>query len=123
MLDGVLMSHKFITKPEDVFQKGRLFFEKGHIIKPHYHKYGTKENLTIIEGRCRVDIYDFNITAHKNKGREKIISKWNRIVSVELCSGNTIFIEGAGHGFEMYTDVVMDEVKQGPYREDDKVFI
>ena len=107
------MSHKFITKPEDVFQKGRLFFEKGHIIKPHYHKYGTKENLTIIEGKCRMDIYFPRLNPEN----------WERMVSIDLQSGSTIFISDGAHGFEMYTDVIMDEVKQGPYREDDKVFI
>ncbi|MBV9463771.1 MAG: hypothetical protein JO317_06030, partial [Verrucomicrobiae bacterium] len=85
----------------------------GKIIEPHVHRpvvrevKHTQEVLIIKKGTLRVDFYDCD---------QKYLE------SRLLGRGDVILLIGGGHGFEVIEDVVMIEVKQGPYIADaDKV--
>jgi len=78
----------------------------GKVIRPHVHNpvarevYYTQEVLFIKRGRLRVDFYD---------------DKQNYLESRILEPGDVILLASGGHGFEVLEDLVMVEVKQGPY--------
>lgn len=78
----------------------------GYSIQPHIHNevkrevYYTNEVLFVKKGRMRVDFYNSS----------KIY-----ISSMDLSQGDVILLTNGGHGFYMYEDVEMIEVKQGPY--------
>lgn len=81
----------------------------GKTIDPHVHnpvrrsvEY-TQETLFIKSGRLRVDFYD---------------DAQNYLESRELLGGDVILLVKGGHGFEVLEDLVMFEVKQGPYAGD-----
>ena len=99
-------SISFFTPDNFSQQLGYLPHKKGKIIKPHYHKQNkrevlyTQEVLIIRKGRVKVNLYDL---------------KYEYIRSEVLNSGDVILLCGGGHGFEMLDDVVMIEIKQGPY--------
>lgn len=100
--DGI----EFVTPNEFSQQLAYMKHPKGHEIEPHFHnevsrtiKY-TQEVLVIKQGVIRTDFYDNNCSYLCSK----ILRKGDIIL---LCSG--------GHGFEILEDLVMIEIKQGPY--------
>lgn len=103
---------EFVTPNEFSQQLAYMKHPKGHKIIPHFHnevpriiKY-TQEVLIIKKGRLRVDFYDV---------------KCKYINSIVLNRGDVILLCSGGHGFEVIEDVVMVEIKQGPYAgEEDK---
>jgi hypothetical protein len=52
------------------------------------------------KGRCEVDIY--------NDDRQVIATR-------ELSTGDLIMIVSGGHGFRVLEDMILLEIKQGPY--------
>lgn len=81
----------------------------GKMIDPHVHnpvrrsvEY-TQETLFIKSGRLRVNFYDNAQTFLESR---------------ELGGGDVILLVKGGHGFEVLEDLVMFEVKQGPYAGD-----
>jgi len=96
----------FVTSDESVHQLGVLKWPRGHVIDAHVHKKmtrtidSTQEVLFIRGGRVRVDLY----------GEDRCY-----LSSLELDSGDIIFLVSGGHGFEILEDADIVEVKQGPY--------
>lgn len=97
----------FVTDDESVHQLGVLRWPQGHVIEAHVHNPmtrtidSTQEVLFIRSGRVRVDLY----------GDDRHYQS-----SLELGSGDVIFLESGGHGFEILEDADIVEVKQGPYK-------
>lgn len=97
----------FVTGDESVHQLGVLKWPQGHLIDAHVHNPmtrtidSTQEVLFIRSGRVRVDLY----------GEDRLYRS-----SLELASGDVIFLASGGHGFEVLEDADIVEVKQGPYR-------
>ena len=84
----------------------------GKTIAPHVHNpvprevQYTLEVLVIKRGRLRVDFFD---------------ETQRYLESRVLEAGDVILLARGGHGFEVLEEVVMIEVKQGPYvGEEDK---
>jgi len=103
-----MRQHKFLTKDTDALQFGpQMEFKAGEEIKPHFHKYQTKEHLTILSGKVICSIYD---------------EHGLRLATFPLSQGDDIFLEYGGHGFEIVEDTIMRELKTGPFRKDDKVY-
>jgi hypothetical protein len=105
--DGV----NFISREDFPLQLGISTYGKGKKIKAHFHIESDitinkiQEAVHIEHGRTTVNLYD--LTGEKIK-------------SVELSEGDTIFFVDGGHGFEMLEDTRIIEVKQGPYLGKDK---
>ena len=97
----------FVTGDDSVLQLGVLKWPQGHLIDAHVHNPmtrtidSTQEVLFIRSGRVRVDLY----------GKDRLYRS-----SLELASGDVIFLASGGHGFEILEDADIVEVKQGPYR-------
>lgn len=103
----------FFTDEKSGQQLASMRHQKGTRITPHLHNpvprevLYTNEVLFIKQGKLRVDFYD---------------DARNYISSRILEGGDTILLAAAGHGFEVLEELVMIEVKQGPYAGDeDKV--
>jgi len=103
----------FFTPGEYSQQLAYMAHPKGKLIAPHLHAHVrrevslTQEVLLIREGRLRVDFY--------GEDRRYLDSR-------VLEAGDVILLSAGGHGFEVLDDIVMYEVKQGPYAGDqDKV--
>lgn len=99
----------FFTPNEWSQQLAYMEHPAGKQIDPHVHnpvrrsvEY-TQETLFIKRGRLRVDFYD---------------DAQNFLESRELAGGDVILLVKGGHGFEVLEDLVMFEVKQGPYAGD-----
>lgn len=107
----------FYTLPTTNQQVGHIIYPAGGRVPRHYHKQldrhikGTTEVLLVQSGRCVVTFYDGDQTP---------------VIARELRAGDLLLIhakEGQGHGFEMFDDTVMLEIKQGPYvGPDEKVY-
>lgn len=102
---------EFYTHHEHPLQVGSMRVPAGKIITPHYHPHmlrriaTTSEVLFLKSGQLKVDLID---------GFE--------IQSLTMGSGDVIILLEGGHGFEALTDVLIWEIKQGPYAGDkDKV--
>jgi len=101
--------------PADFSQQlGYLPHKAGKVIPAHFHRRVqreitlTQEVLFIRSGRVRATLYD--------EDREFV-------ASLELGTGDLIFLCSGGHGFEVLEDSEIIEVKQGPYsgRDSDKI--
>lgn len=96
----------FLTPPESNVQVGFVARRAGGEIAPHAHNpverhiRGTFEVLVVRRGRCEVDFYSAD--------RERVATR-------ELRKGDTVFILEGGHGFRVLEDMVLTEIKQGPY--------
>lgn len=97
----------FVTPDEFPQQLAYMQHPAGKQIQPHIHKAVrrevdyTFEVLVIKKGKLRVDFY--------TSAQEYLHSKL-------LHAGDTILLtEAGGHGFEVLEDLVMLEIKQGPY--------
>ena len=99
----------FFTPDEFSQQLAYMRHPAGKEIPPHVHNavrrevHLTLEVLFIKEGRLRVDFYD---------------NDRNYLESHVLGAGDVILLSKGGHGFEVLEDIVMYEVKQGPYSGD-----
>jgi cupin fold WbuC family metalloprotein len=103
---------EFITPDDYKQQLGFIVYEKGKTITPHLHRpversiTGTSETLIIKRGKARVRLY----TSEKKLLTTRVLNK-----------GDVILLVDGGHSFEMLEDVIMLEIKQGPYMgENDK---
>ena len=96
----------FPTPAESSLQVGFVVYAAGGEINRHVHRplerhiVGTSEVLIVRKGRCEADIY--------NEERQLVATR-------ELRMGDILVIVSGGHGFRMLEDVVLLEVKQGPY--------
>jgi hypothetical protein len=96
----------FLTPGDLGLQMGMIVYGAGQNIPAHVHLpivrqvEGTSECIVVREGRCRVTIYD---------------SQRQFIAERDLEKGAIILLLGGGHGFHLYEDTVLFEVKQGPY--------
>jgi len=96
----------FFTNENEDFQLGYMSRPAGYKIKPHKHILKTRtinttsEVLFLKKGNVRVNFYDSN-DVFKN--------------SVELKTGDLILLKNGAHGFDILSDSVMYEVKQGPF--------
>lgn len=102
----------FLTPAKYSQQVACMGRPKGYTIEPHTHNLVerrveyTQEALFIRKGRVRVDLYT----------EDKIF-----LQSLELETGDVIFLCSGGHGFTVLEDLDFVEIKQGPYAgEDDK---
>jgi mannose-6-phosphate isomerase-like protein (cupin superfamily) len=118
--DGIILAiivHRDFDKegihfftPDDFSQQlAYMHHPTGKIIEPHVHNpvkrdvHFTKEVLFIKKGKLRVDFYTNN---------------QQYLESRILESGDVILLSEGGHGFEVLEDLIMFEVKQGPYAGD-----
>ncbi len=96
----------FFTPNEFSQQLAYMHHPAGKVIKPHIHNpversvTYTLEVLFIKRGKLRVDFYD---------------NEQNFLENRVLGEGDTILLATGGHGFEVLEELVMLEVKQGPY--------
>ena len=96
----------FMTPGDFSLQMGMIVYGAGQDIPAHVHLpitrqvEGTNECIVVRKGRCRVTIYD---------SRRKFVAER------DLEVGSIILLLGGGHGFHLYEDTVLFEVKQGPY--------
>ena len=96
----------FVTPPDLNLQVGFIVYPAGGEITRHVHcpverhLVSTSEVLVVRRGRCEIDIYDDD--------RKLLATR-------ELREGDILLMIGGGHGFRMLEDVVLLEVKQGPY--------
>jgi len=111
--DVTIQGIEFYTDPEMDFQIGAMRRPLGHEVEPHVHSpverelIGTKEVLFVRSGRIGIDFYDDD---------KKIVT------SIEMVSGDVIYLHTGGHGIRFIEESVLLEVKQGPYIQDaDKV--
>ena len=102
----------FFTPNDFSQQLAYMHHPVGKTIEPHVHNpvprqvQYTQETLLIQRGKLRVDFYD---------------DRHNYLESRILEAGDVILLIRGGHGFEVLEEVVMFEVKQGPYvGEEDK---
>jgi mannose-6-phosphate isomerase-like protein (cupin superfamily) len=99
----------FFTPDDFSQQLAYMHHPTGKIIEPHVHNpvkrdvHFTKEVLFIKKGKLRVDFYT---------------NSQKYIESRVLESGDVILLSEGGHGFEVLEDLIMFEVKQGPYAGD-----
>ena len=103
----------FFTKDESSQQLAYMKHPKGKVIEPHFHNsikriiYDTQEVLYIKKGTLKVDFYD---------------DEKNILGSEFLNEGDLIMLIKGGHGFSVFEDLEMIEIKQGPYLGDnDKI--
>ena len=97
---------RFLTPPECNLQVGHVVYSNGSEIARHIHLplerniVGTTEVLIVQQGRCEVDIYA--------EDRRVVTSR-------ELHPGDIMIAVAGGHGFRVLEDLVLLEIKQGPY--------
>jgi mannose-6-phosphate isomerase-like protein (cupin superfamily) len=96
----------FFTTNELSQQLAFMKHPKGKIIEPHSHNpvprevQYSQEVLFIKSGILKVDFYDDQQVFLESRMLKK---------------GDVILLIKGGHGFEVYEDLQMIEVKQGPY--------
>ena len=97
---------KYLTPDDCSLQVGHVVYPADSEIPRHAHLpverhlVGTAEVLIVQQGRCEVDVY----------------SDDRRIVTTrELRLGDILISVAGGHGFRVLEDLVLLEVKQGPY--------
>jgi len=97
---------QFVSPPTANMQVGHIVYPAGGIIPRHFHKKiirrldRTEEVLIVRKGSGFFDVYDT---------KKKLIA--TRKVSV----GDIMIIIGGGHGFRVIKDLILLEIKQGPY--------
>jgi mannose-6-phosphate isomerase-like protein (cupin superfamily) len=96
----------FLTPDECNLQVGRIVYPAGGEIARHMHLpierrvVGTTEVLIVERGRCVLDVY--------SEDRQVVATR-------ELAAGDMVIAVGGGHGFRVIEDLVLLEIKQGPY--------
>jgi hypothetical protein len=107
---------QFFTEGSEPMQVGRLWYRRGHVVKPHRHivynrpAYAgqSQEVLIVKRGSLLCHFFDY-------------AGRWAGDWTAR--PGDVVIIHSGGHGFEAMEDTDVVEVKQGPYRPDDKEFI
>jgi len=103
---GLPAATTFLTPVECNLQVGHVVYPAGGEIPRHAHLpverrlVGTTEVLVIEQGRCEVDVYS---------GDRRLVA------TRELRRGDILISVGGGHRFRVLEDLVLLEVKQGPY--------
>ncbi|MDQ6671398.1 MAG: hypothetical protein M3069_11725 [Chloroflexota bacterium] len=96
----------FLTPPECNLQLGHVVYPAGSEIPRHAHLpierqvVGTTEVLIVQQGRCEVEVY--------SDDRRHVTTR-------TLGVGDILIALGGGHGFRVLEDLVLMEIKQGPY--------
>jgi hypothetical protein len=96
----------FFTSDDLSQQLAYMCHPKGKVIEPHIHNmvlrevHYTQEVLFLKKGILRTDFYD---------------EKQKYIESYILYAGDTLMLIRGGHGFEVLEEIMMLEVKQGPF--------
>ncbi len=96
----------YVTPDESNLQLGYVVYPANSEIPRHAHLpvarqlIGTAEVLIVQQGRCEVDVY--------NEDRRLIATR-------ELGLGDILISLGGGHGFRVLEDLILLEIKQGPY--------
>ena len=115
--DGQVLAHfitasalpertRFLTPSDCNLQVGQVVYPAGGEIARHVHLpierhiVGTTEVLLVQQGRCSVDVY--------TDARELVTTR-------EMSVGDMVIAVGGGHGFRVLEDLVLLEIKQGPY--------
>jgi len=99
-------STRFLTPHDCNLQVGQVVYPGGSDIPRHMHLpverhlSTTTEVLLVQRGRCEVDVFD---------------AQRQLVASRELHAGDIVIAVGGGHGFRVFEDTVLLEVKQGPY--------
>jgi hypothetical protein len=104
---GEAPAHTTFLTPDDCnLQVGHVVYPAGGEIARHIHLpierhlVGSAEVLIMQRGRCEVDVYTDD----------------HRLVATcELRVGDILIAVGGGHGFRVFEDTVLLEIKQGPY--------
>jgi hypothetical protein len=97
---------QFFTPNECNLQVGHVVYPANSEIPRHVHLpierhiVGSTEVLIVERGRCAVDVY--------TSGRELVTTR-------ELGVGDMVIAVSGGHGFRVLEDLVLLEIKQGPY--------
>jgi hypothetical protein len=97
---------EFFTPHHFSQQLGYMNQPKGFVIQPHIHNFVnrdvqlTQEVLFIKSGRVKMDIFNL----------EKEF-----IQSTVLNKGDTVLLAAGGHGFTMFEQAEIIEVKTGPH--------
>jgi hypothetical protein len=97
---------RYLTPDECSLQVGHVVYAADTEIPRHAHLpverhlVGTAEVLIVQQGRCEVDVY--------SDDRRVVTSR-------ELRLGDILISVAGGHGFRVLEDLVLLEVKQGPY--------
>jgi hypothetical protein len=96
----------YLTPDECTLQVGHVVYPANSEIPRHAHLpierqlVGTGEVLIVQQGRCEVDVYS---------------DDRNLVTSRELRLGDILISVAGGHGFRVLEDLVLLEIKQGPY--------
>jgi hypothetical protein len=96
----------FLTDDEHLLQVGFIVRKGGEPILPHLHLEAirkvneTWEFLWVRQGSTTVTLY--------SSDRQPIAQRLLR-------QGDAILLMGGGHGFEVHEDLVLLEIKQGPF--------
>jgi hypothetical protein len=104
--DGPPRQTEFLTPPDCNLQVGHVVYAAGEQIPRHVHLpierhiVGSVEVLIVQRGRCAVDVY--------TDARELVTTR-------EMHAGDMLIAVGGGHGFRVLDDLVLLEIKQGPY--------
>lgn len=99
----------FLTPDELPQQLGFVVREQGEEIPAHYHPaveriiVGSSEVLVVLRGSAKVRIFD--------EGQDVIATR-------DINRGDTLMLVRGGHSFDITSDAVFMEVKQGPYLHD-----
>jgi|TARA_B110000003_G_scaffold270973_1_gene304305 hypothetical protein len=112
-LEDIDKEKNFVTNNEEDFQVASFNLKNGEKILNHYHPkqerkiFSTSEMITLIEGKIKINIFDF---------------EENLVHSEILTSGDSVALLRGGHGIEIIENSKFIESKQGPYVEkSDKV--
>jgi hypothetical protein len=115
--DGVVLAYlahqppvptetRYMTPDDCNLQVGHVVYAGGTEIPRHMHLpverhlTTTAEVLLVQRGRCEVDIF----------GPDRRL-----VATRELNAGDLLIAVAGGHGFRVFEDTVLLEVKQGPY--------
>jgi hypothetical protein len=96
----------FLTPDDCNLQVGHVVYPAGGEIQRHVHLpierhiVGTTEVLIVERGRCEVDIYT---------------SDRRLVTTRELGARDILVTVSGGHSFRVLEDLVLLEIKQGPY--------
>jgi hypothetical protein len=104
---GPLPEHTTFLTPDDCnMQIGHVVYPAGGEIPRHIHLpierqlMRSTEVLIVQQGRCEVDVYT---------------SDRKLVATRQLDAGDMIVAVDGGHGFRVIEDLVLLEIKQGPY--------
>jgi hypothetical protein len=101
----------FVTDGDATLQLGFIVYPAGAAIARHVHReverrvVGSPECIVVRSGRCEIDIYGDDL---------------DHVAIRELAAGDVVLLLRGGHGFRLLEDTVLLEVRQGPFRPDDK---